>query len=149
MAPKRPVSWLALLLAASVAFGCGARAQEYPRPREEGGAVLIPLREVADGGAHFFTVERGGKKINFFVRTDGKGRLHASLDACYACYRYRLGYRYEGDAVVCNACRMSFRLEEETWDYIGPCAPIPLPHKERDGFVWISSSRLEKCDRYF
>ncbi len=136
------------LMLAAVA-SCGPRPPRYPEATAVDGKVSLPLAAVADGGVHFYSYLSQGKTVDFFVRTDGEGKLHASFDACYGCFQYKLGYRVEGDAVVCNACRLSFALKEAVWDYIGPCAPIPLPHRDREGFFVIDAARLEKGARYF
>ena len=43
------------------------------------------------GGFHFFTYKIGGENINFFVCSVGTGKLQAHFDACYSCFKYKLG----------------------------------------------------------
>ena len=112
-------------------------------------AVRIPLQEVSDGEVHFFTLVHRGKNVNFLVRTDGLGAHHTHLDACYACYRYKLGFVVEDSALVCIACRLEYRLEDEVWDYIGACAPISIHSSLEGDELVIEVSILERAARYF
>lgn len=113
----------ALLLAALALAGCGPRMPEHQLVQADGDLVRIPGRQVEDGQVHFFTFEHGGKRVSFLVRTAGRGTLHAHLDACYSCYRYRRGFVVEGTDLVCIACRPAYPIEDEVWDFIGACAP--------------------------
>ena len=112
-------------------------------------AVRIPLQEVSDGEVHFFTLVHRGKNVNFLVRTDGLGAQHTHLDACYACYRYKLGFVVEDSALVCTACRLEYRLEDEIWDYIGACAPISIHSSLEGDELVIEESILVRAARYF
>ena len=68
------ILWLAIPLLA----GCERQAPERQIVVPQGDRVSIPLAAVNDGGVHFFTFKHGGKNINFFVRTDGAGKLQAN-----------------------------------------------------------------------
>ena len=98
----------------------------------EGDGVRIQRSLVTDGNVHFFTYQHSGKNVNFLVRTDGEGALHTHLDACYACYQYKLGFVVEEGKLVCIACRLEYAISDEVWDYIGACAPISI-HSSREG----------------
>lgn len=143
----------ALLLAAALPAGCGPRAPEHELVQAQGEVVRIPRRLVEDGQVHFFTFEQGGehggKRVSFLVRTDGRGALHAHLDACYSCYRYRRGFVVEGSDLVCIACRLAYPIEDEVWDFIGACAPIPVPFALEGDSLVIRRVVLEKAGRYF
>lgn len=115
----------------------------------EADAIRIPLREVSDNDVHFFTFIHNGKNVNFLVRTDGLGAHHAHLDACYACYQYKRGFVVEDSAIVCIACRLEYRLEDEIWDYIGACAPISIHSSLEGNELVIEQSILERAARYF
>ena len=43
------------------------------------------------------------------------------------CQRLSLpaGFFVEGTELVCRACRFRYAVEDEVWDYIGACAPMP------------------------
>lgn len=151
-APRRSVAALAalaLLLAVAVT-ACGQRPPRHPQVEAEDGRVRLPLARVGDGGVHFFTyVATGGQRVSFLVRTDGEGTLHTHLDACFSCYRYRMGYVVEGREVVCRACRYAYPLADPTWDFIGACAPIPVRSTVEDGYLTIERSVLEQAARFF
>jgi len=129
--------------------GCSRKAPEHRVVFPEGDWVKIPLSAVNDGGVHFYTYRWEGKNINFFVRTDGGGRLQAHFDACYSCFKYKLGYVREDDRVVCIACRIGYRLEDIVWDYIGACAPISLGSRIAGERLAIRRALLEKGKKFF
>ncbi len=116
--------------------------------KDEGGVVGIPRASVEDGNAHFFTFLSGGKNISFFAMRAPDGSIHTAFDACVACNHARLGYRQEGDLVVCNNCGMGFKprdIGRET----GGCNPIPL-NKSVDGQMLVLKTKdLEAGAQYF
>ncbi len=137
-----------LAVAAILVGGCGPQPPEHEIV-ESGTHVRIALSEVADGEVHFFTFLHRGTRVNFLVRSDGPGRLQVHLDACYGCYRYKLGFVVEGTDLVCRACRLRYPIEDEVWDFIGACAPIPM-HSALDGDdLSIDRKRLERAAQYF
>jgi len=138
---------VSLLLLAAV--GCTKQAPEYELIAPVGNHIKIPVDTVNDGKVHFYTYKYNGKNINFFVRTDGEKRLHTHFDACWSCYKYKLGFVVEGDHVRCIACNFEYKLADEFWDFIGACAPIPLRSKVRDGFVEIELEAVQKGERLF
>jgi len=141
---------LSLILVLSLlGTGCSKQAPEHRIVVPAGARVRIPLKTVNDGGVHFFTYKWDGRNVNFFVRTDGTGRLQAHFDACYSCFKYKLGYVREGNEVVCIACRIGYRLEDVIWDYVGACAPINLKSRVSDGHLTIRRASLEKGKRFF
>lgn len=129
--------------------GCTRQAPEHTLVVAHGNHVRCPLAEVDDGRVHFYTYKHEGKNINFLVRTDGKGRLHTHFDACYSCYKYKMGYRVEGDHILCIACNLKYNLDEDFWDFVGPCAPISLRSKVKGDCLVINVSSLEKRKRLF
>jgi uncharacterized membrane protein len=143
------LSLISMLGLVVVLAGCSQQAPEHQIVLPAGDRVSISLDTVNDGGVHFFTYKFEGKNINFFVRTDGTGRLQAHFDACYSCFKYKLGYVREGSEVVCIACRIGYRLEDVIWDYIGACAPINLKSRISDGRMTISRTSLEKGKKFF
>ena len=139
-----PSALLALAL-----LGCGDTLPVHEGVSVEGAFVRIPLSVLEDGEAHFFTFDDGGTRVNFLVRTDGAGTLHAHLDACYSCFHYRRGFALEGREVVCRACRYAYAVEDEVWDYIGACAPIPIRFTVVERELRIDPRVLERAGRYF
>jgi uncharacterized membrane protein len=139
------ILWLALAMMA----GCQRQGPEHPVVVSDGDRVKIRLAAVNNGGVHFFTYKHSGKNINFFVRTDGTGKLQAHFDACYSCFKYKLGYVREGNEMVCIACRIGYDLADVVWDYVGACAPIILKSRIAGNHLVIMRSRLEKGQRFF
>lgn len=139
-----------LLLCSVLLFPCCTRqAPEHEVVFPRLGQVQIPLSQVDDGKAHFFTLKRDGKNINFFVRTDGEGSLQSHFDACHSCFKYKLGYVQEGGQVVCIACRIGYDLKDSIWDYVGPCVPISLKSRQEGEMLVVEMDRLEKGSRFF
>lgn len=138
----------AILLLAS-AWGCAGSAPEHDKVSSADGLIRLNRSTVADGAVHFFTYQHDGKNVNFLIRTDGDGRLHTHLDACYSCYQYKRGFVVEGGDVVCIACRLKYPIEAEIWDFIGACAPIPIRHDVASDSVVIEARLLEQAARYF
>ena len=139
------ILWLMVALPA----GCQRQAPEYRFIAADGNQVKIRLAAVNDGGVHFFTYKLGRKNINFFVRRDGGGRLRTHFDACYSCFKYKLGYVREGNQVVCIACRIGYNLDDVVWDYVGACAPIILSSRIAGDYLVIKRSLLEKGEKFF
>jgi len=137
------------LLVLGLAGACGPKTPVYPEVVAENGAVHLPLAEVADGQVHFYNFATGGTQVRFLIRTDGTGTLQAHLDACYGCYRYELGYVAEEHALVCRACRLEYPIEDEVWDFIGACAPIPIHCRTEGDALLIEERDLRRAARYF
>ena len=147
--PMATLRIMMLWLVISLLAGCERQAPEHPIVVPRGDRVSIPLAAVNDGGVHFFTFKHEGKNVNFFVRTDGSGKLQAHFDACYSCFKYKLGYVHEGDQVVCIACRIGYDLADVVWDYVGACAPIILRSRAGGDQLEIRCAWLEKGGRFF
>lgn len=139
-------SLLALLV---VAWGCSRKPPEHPPVFEEGGVIRIPVAKVNDGKVHFFTFKYEEKSINFFVRTDAKGKLRTHYDACYSCFKYKMGFRVVANEILCIACGLKYDLDKEDWDFIGPCSPIPLRSKVKRGDLVIRVSTIKRGKKLF
>jgi uncharacterized membrane protein len=116
---------LALLLFSNLTR---AHAGFFGGPAEvkaKAGAVTIPVADVADGKAHFYTFKTGGKDVKFFVIKSKDGVIRTALDACDVCYRAKKGYTQEGDVMVCNNCGMKFH-STKIMEVKGGCNPSPL-----------------------
>ena len=140
---------ISVLCLLPVLAGCSPQASEYQIVLPVDDRVSIPLDSVNDGGVHFFTYKWKGKNINFFVRTDGTGQLQAHFDACYSCFKYKLGYVQEGNQVVCIACRIGYNLADVIWDYVGACAPIRLKSRMVGDYLEIRRTWLDKGEKFF
>ncbi|MDA8240234.1 MAG: Fe-S-containing protein [Nitrospiraceae bacterium] len=139
-----------ILLCILFAFaGCSNLPAEHTVVSVRSGEIRLPIKDFSDGKVHFFTYKKDGKRINFFVRTDGKANLSAYFDACYTCYKHKKGYREEGSDLVCNECNLKFRLAEEHWDTSHGCCPISIKSRIDGTELVIASKDLEKGEKLF
>ncbi len=130
--------------------GCSPKkAPEHPQVIADGDFVKLPLSEVDDGEVHFYTYKYADKNVNFLVRTDGKGKLHTHLDACYSCFKYKLGYFVEDGDLVCWPCRYRYALAEEEWLFIQACSPIALKSSIKGEYLLIKVTRLQRAAKFF
>ena len=89
------------------------------------GDVTIPVAQVNDGKAHFYSYDAGGTTVKYFVLADKNGKVRAALDACEVCFAQKKGYHQEGDTMVCNNCGKVFPSDQINV-ITGGCNPIPL-----------------------
>lgn len=148
---RRGPSWSAVLIAAAALFlgiailvaSRGLRSDLGAVATATGADLVVAENAFADGGARFYSYTTGaGQSIRFFVMKSADGVVRAALDACAVCYRQRLGYRQEGDQMVCNKCGQAFasnRINEVT----GGCNPIPLNREAASGQVIVRAAVLE------
>ena len=76
------------------------------------------------------------------------GSIRTAFDACMACNHAKLGYRQEGNVVVCNNCGMGFS-PADIGKVSGGCNPIPI-NKTTDGqTLVVKATDLESGAQYF
>lgn len=126
----------------------GGRRGKYPAPKVSRGQVLIPAAEVSDGLAHFFTYQAGETEVNFLVVRSQDGQIRAAIDSCDVCYRGRMGYRQEGESMVCNKCNQRFHSNLIN-EIKGGCNPVPLTRALAGNQVVIPESDLIQGAAYF
>ena len=145
------VASLVVLAAAGVigwkAVG-GSDGGAYSVVAAEGGAVAIPMTQVSDGKAHYFSYRSGEANVNFFVLKSHDGVIRAAFDACDVCYHAKKGYRQEGDSMVCNNCNMKFSSNLIN-EVKGGCNPAPIQRSVVDGKLVIAAADLEQGGKYF
>lgn len=129
--------------------GCSKQPALYQNAPMQENRIVIPLTEVNDGKAHFYTYRKSGKHINFFIRTDGKGTVSSYYDACFTCYKKKKGYHQEGSDIICNECNMKFGLAEEKWEEKDGCNPIYLKSIIEDSNLVIDAAVIEKGAKLF
>jgi uncharacterized membrane protein len=120
----------------------------YTAVQQANGEVKIPLTDLADGKAHFYTYAENGAGIKFFALRKADGSIGVALDACQACYRAKKGYRQEGQNVICNNCGMAFR-PEDVGVVTGGCNPIPVAHRMAGEAAIVKAADLMKGKMYF
>lgn len=150
-----PVIIVASLIAASIGLivwnvlpGSGGGDGKFSVVRAAQGQILIPATQVSDGKAHFFTYKNGATDVNFLVIKSSDGQIRAALDTCDVCFRGRMGYRQEGDYMVCNKCNQKFHSNLIN-EIKGGCNPVPLQRAVIDGKVAIPEAELIQSAVYF
>ncbi|MBE0598395.1 MAG: DUF2318 domain-containing protein [Desulfuromonadales bacterium] len=145
-----PLLALGLVLVATAAtawvlWGGSGSAREV---RAVNGQISIPLTEVSDGKAHFFTYRSGSTNVGFFVLKSGDGVVRAALDTCDVCYKDKKGYRQEGEFMICNNCDQQFRSDRIN-EIRGGCNPVPLERTIAGDRLLLSEAELVGGTRYF
>jgi uncharacterized membrane protein len=113
-----------------------------------GGDVTIPVAQVNDGKAHFYSYDAGGTTVKYFVLADRTGKVRAALDACEVCYAQKKGYHQQGDAMQCNNCGKIFPSDQINV-ITGGCNPIPLDKSISGGQLTITTDSLTQGAQYF
>ena len=60
---------------------------KYEKVKSQRNVVTMPAAKLADGKAHFYKFEDGGKEIAFFAVKAADGSFKTAFDACDACYQ--------------------------------------------------------------
>jgi uncharacterized membrane protein len=140
------VALLVLVGAASVfAFSLG----KYEKVKVSGGVATIPVAKLADGKAHFYKFEDGGKEITFFAAKAADGSIKTAFDACDSCYKSKKGYEQQGDKMNCKNCNQKFAIDKLGPNATGGCNPGYLPHQQSGNNITISVNDLKGGARYF
>ena len=113
-----------------------------------GGDVTMPVSQVNDGKAHFYTYDAGGTTVKYFVLADKTGKVRAALDACQVCFAQKKGYHQQGDAMQCNNCGKIFPSDKINV-ITGGCNPIPLDRSISGGKLTITTDSLTQGAQYF
>jgi hypothetical protein len=125
-----------------------ARLTNATLVREQSGEVRIPVKGNDDGKAHFYAYAAGSKTITFFVMKSTDGSFRTALDACVACNHAKLGYRQEGNLVVCNNCGMGFK-PTDIGRVTGGCNPIAIEQATKGDMLVLRAKDLEAGAQYF
>lgn len=131
-----------------VVFSNGSGA--FKTVEAEAGIVKIPVSEVSDGQAHYYTYNDSGGPINFFVLKSSDRVLRAAFDACDVCFHEKKGYRQEGDYMVCINCGL--RFESVNINVLkGGCNPAPLERQVqgKGNYLLFKVSDIEEGRKYF
>ena len=137
-----------IAVAGFIVFG-GGSSGGFATVSAEAGIVKIPVGQVSDQMAHYYTYKASdGKPINFFVLKSSDGIIRAAFDACDVCYREKKGYRQEGDVMVCNNCGQRFPSTKINV-LKGGCNPAPLGRTVQGDTLVIKATDLEQGGWYF
>lgn len=128
---------------------CGGAKKDYPVLEPEGGTVRVDLRSIDPESGRFFTYRSpSGRRADYLVYREKHGDPRAVLAACRDCYRWKQGYRLDGNGVICNKCGMRFGFEALK-EGIGSCVPMPLPATQEGEYLLIPVTALEEGTQYF
>jgi len=112
------------------------------------GNVTLPVSQVNDGKAHFYTYDADGTTVKYFVLASKDGTVRAALDACEVCYPKQLGYHQAGNFMQCNNCGKTFRSDLINV-VTGGCNPIPLKRSVSGSNLTIAANSLVAGAQYF
>ena len=115
---------------------------------ETADAVRIPLKALDSGKALFLSLESEGRPLYYFALKSRDGAYRAALDACDVCYRTNLGYRQEGDLMVCNKCGQTFP-SDRIGEVKGGCNPHPLARGIEGQYLVIRKADIAERTDYF
>lgn len=141
------VAAVVLILLGLNAWGRLARAARFTPVQAEGDAVRLPLAQVSEGQARFYTYQ-GSRPIRFFVLRSSDGVARAAFDACDLCFKERKGYQQEAEVMVCRECGEKFPLPL-VGERRGECNPAPLEGTVHGGLLILRTSDLEAGAKYF
>lgn len=126
----------------------GNKHLRYTPVSAENGEVRVQLSALQGSTASYFVYNAGGTDIKFFMLRASDGTVRLALDACTACNHAKLGYRQNGEAMVCNNCGMSFR-STDVGHISGGCSPIPLKNSQDGKTLVVKAKDLEEGAKYF
>ncbi len=112
------------------------------------GEVQIPLKDISDGKAHFYTVKsKDGVNVKFFTLKSRDGVIRAAIDACDVCYKAGKGYVQSGEFMVCENCGQRFASNKINV-LKGGCNPAPLRRVIKGDKLIISMNDLNANSWY-
>lgn len=126
----------------------GNKSVQYAALVAEAGEVKVQVGGLSPNKAAYYVYENNGRPVKFFVLRASDGTIRAALDACTACNHAKLGYRQEGDNMVCNNCGMAFP-STRVGKVSGGCSPIPLEKREDGTLLVFKTADLEAGAKYF
>jgi len=135
------IATLIIILIFTKGFGLFTATGSFLKNNEE---FKIPLSDISEN-AKWYEYESSGVAIRFFAVKASDGSIKTAFDACDVCYRYKKGYRQEGDYMVCNNCGRRFLINNLGTENknIGGCWPGYLPSKIDGQYLIIKTSDLE------
>jgi len=116
--------------------------------KAEGGEIRISEDTLKGTTANYYSYAAAGKTVKFFVLKAADGTVRVALDACTACYHAKLGYRQDGENMICNNCGMGFR-SVDVGKITGGCSPVPVEKKADGKLIVVKVADLEAGAKYF
>jgi hypothetical protein len=115
------------------------------------GTATLGAASFAENTVRYFNTRLpDGKTVYFFVARDQYGTYHTAANACQVCFASKLGFRHEGDLVICNTCGNRYPLAKVATQK-GGCNPAPInPSLEvKDGKLAITQAQFEQVSGLF
>ncbi|GLI39520.1 DUF2318 domain-containing protein [Geobacter hydrogenophilus] len=122
---------------------------KYEKLKINGNSATIPVAALADGKAHFYRYDDGGKEITFFAVKAADGTFKTAFDACDSCFKSRKGYEQQGDKMNCRNCNQKFAIGRLGPNATGGCNPGYLPSQVKGTTISIRVDDLKTGARYF
>ena len=115
-------------------------------PRE----IKRPLSTVSTT-ARWYTYDSNGVNVRYFFAKGSDGEIHLGTDACYNCYDKNIGYRQNGDEMVCNKCGQTFSINSIGIENRGDegCWPSYIPFSINEDNIIIRMSDLDAKRPFF
>ena len=135
--------------ASAVTVSSAAAESSANEAASASGDIVIPVSDVASGGAKYFRYVASDKTaMRFFVIQSSDGVYRAALDACDVCYQHKRGYQQVGDDMVCRQCGRHFpsKLVNEV---TGGCNPVAVARTIAGSNILIKAADLENLKTYF
>lgn len=121
---------------------------QHKQVKAENGEVRIPLSDVDDGSAHYYSYKGDDKEIKFFVIKSKDGVVRAAFDACDVCFPAKKGYTQDGDYMLCNNCGRKFHTSQVNV-VAGGCNPAPLNRETAGDRLVIKVADILPGARFF
>ena len=127
----------------------GAETATAAAPVAAGGAdVTIPVADLADGQAKYYSYDAGGVAVKYFVMKSSDGEYRAAFDACDVCYANKKGYSQQGGVMVCNNCGQQFDSTQIN-EVRGGCNPSPIDRSVEGQNLVLKTADLQAGVKYF
>jgi uncharacterized membrane protein len=127
----------------------GAEAPPAAAPVAAGGEdVTIPVADLADGQAKYYSYDAGGVEVKYFVMKSSDGEYRAAFDACDVCYANKKGYSQQGGVMVCNNCGQQFDSTQIN-EVRGGCNPSPIDRTVDGQSLVLKTADLQTGVKYF
>ncbi|NQU79423.1 DUF2318 domain-containing protein [Candidatus Woesearchaeota archaeon] len=103
--------------------------------------IKIPLSDLSSSMKRYH-FDTNGVGVNYFAVIGSNGQVRTAFDACDVCGG-SMGYRQNGNDVVCNKCGLSFDIDSiGTKNKGGGCWPSYLTHRIEGNYVLISKDEI-------
>jgi uncharacterized membrane protein len=121
---------------------------QHKKVKAINGEVLISMKTVKDGKAHYYVYSGEQQEVKFFVVKSADGVIRAAFDACDVCFHSKKGYTQDGDFMICNNCGRKFHSNRINVVQ-GGCNPAPLTREKRGENLVITVNDILQGARYF